>query len=337
MTSGRIVEKVFAAADLVAMAPGLFTALPWPDWSARVRSFEMDGARADYLDIGPHHLEVPPYRDRPDQPAQMSLTVMVAGSSTGEVDGRPLTLSSKQAALIDGRASMRFQALEPVRAFRIFVDMDRLPQDVLARRDTPFAVLKPTPLVTACVGFISGLLQVGNPVVEPADAVAVSLPLIALQTSLLDEALHAGRARGADAAVEGVQRRRGQISLFIEEHLADRDLTPASIATALGVTTRTVHSAYADSRTTAAADIRERRIARVKALLANREEPPNLAALAARVGLSGDRLARGFQASTGMTVREWWEHNASGAGLATNGQHLTAAGTSASAPVATGL
>lgn len=306
--SGRVVEELFEDSGSMAMTPGLLTPLPWPDWSARMRSLDVDGARADYVEIGPYRLDVPPSEDRPDAPARMMLTIILAGTSTGEVDGIPLTLSPKEAALIDGRAAMRFEALEPVRAMRIFVDEDHLPQRIQDAPPLPFARLKHTPLVTGCIGFISGLLQVGNPVVEDADELAVSQPLIALQTSLLDEALHQRDAFGADGdPPTGAQTRRTRIEAHVEEHLGDHDLSVTQIATALDVAVRTVHAAFEDRPDTVVAHIRQRRLVRAQAILAARQEPPNLASVADRVGLSRDRLNRIFVAETGLTARQWWE------------------------------
>lgn len=306
--TGRVVEELFGDSGSMAMTPGLLTPLPWPDWSGRMRSLDVDGVRADYVEIGPYRLDVPPYSDRPDSAVRMMLAIVLSGTSTGEVDGRPLTLSAKQAALIDGRASMRFVAPEPVRAMRIFVDEDHLPPEVRDGPPMPFARLKHSPLVTGCVGFISGLLQVGNPVVETGDEIAVSQPLIALQASLLNEALH--QDRGSVAAVvsgaEGLSR-RARIEAHIEQHLGDRDLTVPHIAAGLGVGVRTVHAVFEGGPTTALAHIQQRRLARAQSILAVRREPPNLAVLADRVGLTRDQLNRLFQAESGLTARQWWE------------------------------
>ncbi len=306
--AGRVIEELLQSSEPAVMAPGLLTPSPWPRWSARIRSLSVDGTRADWVDIGPHVLEVPPFRDRSDQTPRMMLTVVLSGTTTGEVDGHPVVLGPKEAALIDGRAAMRFHAAEPLRGVRIFVDEDHLPAELLAGRELPFARLKDSPLVAACVGFITGLLQVGNPTVEPHDELAVSQPLIALQVSLLNEALHqTGTARDHD--LSGARSRRARIEAYIEEHLADPDLTVATIAAALDVSTRTVHGDFRDGPETVAAQIRRRRVARAQVLLAARREPPNAAALAARVGLSRDQFARTFRAATGTTVRRWWDQH----------------------------
>lgn len=293
------------------MEPGLLTPLPQEGWTARIRSLQLDGARADYVELDPYRFDVPPLEDRPDGPVQVWLVVVVTGTAIGTVDGDEVTISPRRAVLLDGRSPMTFHVAEPLRAFRLFADEHRLPAEVLERWTRPYAFLKPGPLVTGCIGLISGLLQVGNPVVDPGDQGAVGQPLIALQASLLDEALH--QQEDDRRSPSGPSSRRGRIEAHIEQHLHDPDLTVASLAAALDVTVRTVHAAYEGSGQTVAAEIRARRVSRAQTLLAVRHEPPNVGAVAARVGLSRDQLARAFREATGRTALQWWEEHRAGA------------------------
>lgn len=292
-----------------AMPPGFLTPLPWPGWRARIRSLDVDGVRADWVEAGPYDIVVPGAEDRPELPVRTMLVVVLDGVSHGRIAGERLTLTPRQAALIDGRAAMSFHCPGPIRAVRLFVDHRELPDDALLGIDAPFVRVRHTPLVTGCVGLVRGLLQVGSEELEPRDEQVVAQPLVALLTGLLREA---GRDRVAAApATSGPpasgRARREQIERYVEEHLADRDLRVARIAAALDVTVRTVHAAFEDQGVTVAAHVRARRVATAQVLLSLRAEPPNVAALAERVGMTRDQLTRAFRDSTGLTVREWWE------------------------------
>lgn len=207
---------------------------------------------------------------------------------------------------------MSFHSPGPIRAVRLFVEHRELPDDALLGADVPFVRLRHTPLVTGCIGLIRGLLQVGSEELEPRDEQVVAKPLVALLTGLLREAgrdrEEAGLAalRKSDPARER-RDRRALIERYVEEHLADRDLRVGRIAAALDVTVRTVHAAFEDQGVTAAAYVRARRVARAQTLLALRAEPPNVGALAERVGMTRDQLTRAFRDSTGLTLRQWWE------------------------------
>lgn len=292
-----------------AMAPGMLTPFPWPNWTARLRSLDVDGVRADYVQMDPYDIVVPPADERPGQPVRTMLVVVLEGISHGCIAGEELTLTPRQAALIDGRAAMSFHAPEPVRAVRLFVDHQELPHDVLLGAEAPFVRLPHTPLVTGCIGLIAGLLQVNNADLEPRDEHVVAQPLVSLMIGLLREALHERGVSTALLVQHGQAGRRVLIDSYIQEHLADRDLRVGKIAAALGVTARTIHGAYQHQGTTIAAHIRSQRVAAAQAFLAPRDEPPNIAALANRVGLTRDQLTRAFQDSTGMTVKQWWEHS----------------------------
>ena len=188
---------------------------------------------------------------------------------------------------------------------RILVDERHL-TDAPPASEAPFALLKDSPLVTACAGFISGLLQLGNEHVAAQDEPAVGQSLVALYASLLDEALH----RTAASTSSGRIDRRLQIEQHIGQHLADPELSPRGIAESLGVSVRTVHAAFADGPDGVAAHIRARRVEMAKALLVQRVEPPHVPSLARSVGLTPAVLSRAFAAGTGLTVREWWRRAA---------------------------
>ncbi|MET9351197.1 helix-turn-helix domain-containing protein [Streptomyces termitum] len=94
---------------------------------------------------------------------------------------------------------------------------------------------------------------------------------------------------------------------FLDAHLGDPDLTPATIAAALAVSVRTLHEAFRGTGQTVAARIRDRRLRRSREDLARtgpRAYP--VAVIAARWGFSGPAVfSRSFKEAYGMTPTEF--------------------------------
>lgn len=94
-----------------------------------------------------------------------------------------------------------------------------------------------------------------------------------------------------------------RIHAYIQRHLADPDLSPAKIATAHNISTRTLHRLFQAHNSAAAAWIRNRRLDRTQRDLADpalRNQP--IYAIAARWGFSdAAHFTRTFRAATGLT------------------------------------
>ncbi|MEU9336553.1 helix-turn-helix domain-containing protein [Streptomyces sp. NPDC048290] len=109
-----------------------------------------------------------------------------------------------------------------------------------------------------------------------------------------------------------------QIKTFIQRHLGDPGLSPATVATAHGMSTRHLHRLFRLEGVTIAALIRRSRLERARAELADpvREREP-LHAIAARWCLTSAEFSRSFRRAYGMTPREYRQSQQHGPGDST--------------------
>jgi AraC-like DNA-binding protein len=100
---------------------------------------------------------------------------------------------------------------------------------------------------------------------------------------------------------------RVQIRSFIEEHLGEQDLGPATIATAFGISTRYVHSLFATDRHSVSEYIQQRRLEAAARVLTDPLHPPkSIAAVAFAHGFkSHAHFSRMFHEHYGTTPREF--------------------------------
>lgn len=88
----------------------------------------------------------------------------------------------------------------------------------------------------------------------------------------------------------------------IEEHLADDELSPATVARELAVSVRTLHRAFAGTGESVAGHIRGRRLERARFDLAAPAGPPTISEVAARWHFShGSHFTREFKKRYGLT------------------------------------
>lgn len=98
-----------------------------------------------------------------------------------------------------------------------------------------------------------------------------------------------------------------RIHAFIQLHLGDPELSPAAIAAAHHVSTRTLHALFQRQDETVAGWIRRRRVEAARRELADpRPDARSLAAIAARCGFSSpSRFSQAFQAAYGMSPQAY--------------------------------
>lgn len=157
-----------------------------------------------------------------------------------------------------------------------------------------------TPLTRSTVSFLRTLAgQLGRPEVDPDE---VDGTLVEMLRALVREA---GRPEADRHDRESAERRR--IREFVAVHLSDPDLRVEALADHLGVSVRYVHRLFEAEDISAAQIIREARMERAVAVLADVRTPrPSLAEVARQVGFHGrDQFARAFRARFGVSPREW--------------------------------
>lgn len=189
---------------------------------------------------------------------QAGLLLVVAGRERVRQGETAVELAAGDLFLWDGRAPIDFQVPTPLHKLTLLVPRDRM-QRALARTGgaVPWGRLDGGRGVGALVaGHLSALGRHAGDL-DPADgplAVEIVLDLLAR--------LAAPAARPAPGLA-------GRIADHVERHLDDPALTPTRLAAALGVTPRYLHMAFAETGETIAAHIRARRLARMRADLAD--------------------------------------------------------------------
>ncbi|WP_243710855.1 helix-turn-helix domain-containing protein [Actinomadura sp. KC216] len=138
----------------------------------------------------------------------------------------------------------------------------------------------------------------------PADATRLSTIAMDLITALCAHRLE------AETAVAPETRHRvliTRIHAFIDAHLADPHLTPASIAAAHHISTSHLHNIFSGHDTTVAASIRERRLERCRRDLTNPAQDKHpISMIAARWGFtSSAHFSRVFRRTFGMSPRDY--------------------------------
>ncbi|MFD8723519.1 helix-turn-helix domain-containing protein [Streptomyces sp. NPDC059629] len=127
-----------------------------------------------------------------------------------------------------------------------------------------------------------------GPGLSAAQEAAVQLLLAAMGTTSAADA-----AGCPGATVTAAQR-------FIDEHLEERELTPAAIARALHISVRSLHRAFEDTESSVMSYIRHRRLQRARAQLMHAHE--SVAGVAARWHFSdSSHFIRQFKALYGVT------------------------------------
>ncbi|WP_169542006.1 helix-turn-helix domain-containing protein [Nocardia jiangxiensis] len=167
---------------------------------------------------------------------------------------------------------------------------------------------------------VSGTSGVGRFVAPMFDHLSHDSPTLpdAVSTRLVDElaeltvtaALEAGgqsRRDETDAEACAADAVLREVKDFIEDNLADPDLTPARVAQAFFISTRTLHRTFARHNLTVSAWIKHRRLERTKrALRITSLDPLPISEIARRVGFTNPAaFSREFSQTYGVSPRRY--------------------------------
>ncbi|AKK03692.1 AraC-like ligand-binding domain-containing protein [Corynebacterium epidermidicanis] len=225
------------------------------------------------------------------------LSLQLAGHSTLTQDGRTATLTPGDLALYVSQRPYELDYQCEQRTLVVF-----FPQRLLTATPAQISALTAKPISKN-----DGLGRVAIPLFEQ----------LATNIDILDGAHAEALVRSALNMLISVFANEipnepsnllfRQATAYIDQHLADPDLSPTTIATALFVSVRHLHAQFSREGLTAAAYIRGRRLSRIRDDLTNPQfisEP--IQAIAARHGLiDASHFSRAFKAEFGESPKAY--------------------------------
>lgn len=157
-----------------------------------------------------------------------------------------------------------------------------------------------TPAVAGLLAGLSESLEQPGSMARREAVVATVNHATELARTLFDDEL---ARRGLLAVPDAHEEMRGRIDRHIDEHLADPTLSPRTVAAALFVSTRHLHALLAEDGRTVAGTIRERRVQRCLADLADPAQGATpVSVIAQRHGLpNATRFGQLVKQATGRT------------------------------------
>jgi AraC-like DNA-binding protein len=253
----------------------------------------------------PHSVHRTPRLIRRDGPELYRVVMPLSGSALLSQDGRQARLRPGEFAIYDFSRPYEIGYSSAVR-LAIF----GLPRDLVAASADAMRAVGVLPLgdgagASALVGPLLRRITLDIETYRPASGVRLSTVVTDLLAAVVADHL--------DVTTEVETRDRVlliRIHAFMEEHLADPELTPGSVAAAHHMSLRNLHRLFATEQSTVAGWIRQRRLERVRTELADaaRFDVP-VSAVAARWGLpDAAHFSRLFRRAYGMPPAEYRRH-----------------------------
>jgi AraC-like DNA-binding protein len=227
--------------------------------------------------------------------------VIDRGQVVVEQDGRQARLEAGDLAFVDPARPVRYTSTASTHVSLLF------PRTLLPLRHDDLARLTAVrvPGDRGAGALVSSLARQLPRHLDDHDGGAA----VRLGTGVVD-LLGSALAARLDADLPADARQRAllrQIYGYVDTHLADRELSPASIAAAHHISLRYLHRLFESERTTVASWIRQRRLDRCRRdLLDPSQRDSPVAAIAARWGLAEPaHFNRSFKAEYGMPPAEY--------------------------------
>jgi AraC-like DNA-binding protein len=165
--------------------------------------------------------------------------------------GDAFVAGAGQLAIWDSETARAFEAVEPHRELYMLVPREQAPRGLVQTAVSAGGALPAGPRL----GLLSIAADQLRGIIRELDQLSDADLAIASQAFLdtLDSALTAPGLSARSSLLLQVRR-------YIEDHLDDPGLTPASVAAAHGISVRTLQLAFAETGTTASRWIRDRRL-----------------------------------------------------------------------------
>ena len=241
---------------------------------------------------------------RRDSPENYRVVLAVAGTHRLAQDGRVALLRAGEFAIYDFGRPYQLEYRSAVRLAVFTFPRALLPfgVDTVARLTAvPMAADHGT---AAILPSLLGRVAADLESFPPASAARLSTVVLDVVTTVISERTQQDPALAPDSQRRALLVR---IHAFIEQHLADQELTPAAIAAAHHISPRYLHRLFAADDTTVSGWIRRRRLERCRADLAD----PLLvtmpvSAIAARRGLPDPaHFSRLFRGAYGLPPADY--------------------------------
>lgn len=237
------------------------------------------------------------------RPADYLLSLQLAGTAQFRQDDRLARVGPGDMVFYDSSRPVEIVSGEGYRSLCFRFPVDGFGAHRLAGELTATTLEGAHGLAPAVAGLLTGLhesLERSGEGLGSAAALAAARHATELARALFDDEL---TRRGLLAAPDPHADLRRRIDRHTEVHLADPGLSPRAIAAAMFVSTRHLHALLAEDGRTVAGTIRERRLARCLADLADpREARTPVSAIARRWGFTNaTRFGQLVKAATGRT------------------------------------
>ncbi|GAB2612909.1 hypothetical protein GCM10027168_52010 [Streptomyces capparidis] len=284
--------------------------------SAPSRSFPVEAVHAEFgavqiLSVAAASCEVRRPADRGDPPGRefLVLKAVLHGRHTFVRDRYESRLRPLELAVYDVSRPFRATSYAECGALRhltVLFPRDLLP---LSRRQVERVTGTPLPGGGGIGALLMGMLNrlvadAGRDEYGPREAARLGNVVLDLLASLLSHQLEAPAALPREAVEPTLMAR---IRAYVDEHLDDPELTPAAIAAAHHVSTRTLHRLFHDQEWTVSGWIRQRRLERCRQDLADPrlgEEP--IHSIAAHWGFFNPaHFSRVFRGAFGASPQEF--------------------------------
>jgi AraC-like DNA-binding protein len=268
------------------------------DFRGQLRGCELGSLRFVEVTAEPHTARRTPRLVRSDPADCYKIGLQLRGTSVLAQDGKEAMLAPGDFALYDTDRPYTLALGDPHRMLVLVFprDMLGLPQ---ARLDTLTAVrLEGT--MAALIGPFLGQVAEMIDEVDTLAGIRLAGNVLDLLRTVLAERLDR-TPEDLDAAHRAQML---QITVFIEEHLAEADLSPAQIAAAHHISLRQLHKLFHASGTTVAGWIRTRRLEHCSRDLRSATRP--VSAIGARWGYPDPaHFSRLFKAAYGVSPRDY--------------------------------